>query len=231
MQVRNFPQKIDDTLGSVRDATSRLDGTSKNVQKLVASLNAPDGSGASGGENLREAISNIDVASGNFSEGTEALKRNFLVRGFFRRRRYYSLLRINPEAYRKDPAFTSPKDERVWLSEDKLFTREANGEEELTAEGRMQIGQTTAPYSDVLQGTAVMIEGYAETSDQSERMVLSRERALLVRNYLLRHYHLETSAAGAIGLSDKAPRGAEHPTWNVSVRGNTPSKSDELVME
>jgi phospholipid/cholesterol/gamma-HCH transport system substrate-binding protein len=69
---------------------------------------------------------------GNFSEDTEALKRNFSVRGFFRRRGHYSLLRINPEAYRKDPTFTSSKDDRVWLSEDKLFTRNANGHEELT---------------------------------------------------------------------------------------------------
>ena len=214
VQARKFPQKIDDTLGSVRDATSRLDGASENVQKLVSTLNAPDGSGASGGENLREAMSNIDVASGNFSEDTEALKRNFLVRGFFRRRGYYSLLRMNPEAYRKDPTFTNSKDDRVWLSEDKLFIRNANGQEELTSEGRTQIDQTTAPYSDVLQGTAIMIEGYSGTSDPSEKMVLSRERAVLVRDYLLRHYHLEASAAGAIGLSDKAPRGAEHSTWN-----------------
>ena len=71
-----------------------------------------------------------------------------------------------------------------------------------------------AEENGVLQSTAIMIEGYSETIDPSEKMVLSRERALLVRNYLLRHYHLETSAAGAIGLSDKAPRGAEHSTWN-----------------
>jgi hypothetical protein len=42
------------------------------------------------------------------AEDTEALKHNFFLRGFFRRRGYYNLTHIPSDSYRKDRVFTNP---------------------------------------------------------------------------------------------------------------------------
>jgi hypothetical protein len=59
--------------------------------------------------NLKETLSNANDATANLADDTEALKHNFLVRGFFRSRGYYSLTDISPDRYRTDKLFMNPQ--------------------------------------------------------------------------------------------------------------------------
>jgi len=47
------------------------------------------------------------------AEGTEALKHNFLLRGFFNRRGYYELAHMPVDKYRQNHVFTRPENYRV----------------------------------------------------------------------------------------------------------------------
>jgi hypothetical protein len=51
----------------------------------------------------------------------------------------------------------------------------------------------------------------------SERLAVSGARAILVRNYLQSHFHLDSLKLGAVALDDCPPDGSAHPSWNGVV--------------
>jgi len=48
----------------------------------------------------------------------------------------------------------------------------------------------------------------------AQQIGLSRERALLVRAYLVNRYRLEPMTVGGIGLGSQPTKGSHHATWN-----------------
>jgi phospholipid/cholesterol/gamma-HCH transport system substrate-binding protein len=58
----------------------------------------------SAGEHIRSSLINVNAAAVNLADVTEAAKHNFLLRGFFNERGYYSLADISPDEYRRDGA-------------------------------------------------------------------------------------------------------------------------------
>jgi phospholipid/cholesterol/gamma-HCH transport system substrate-binding protein len=122
IQSRSFPQKIDETLASVKDTASNFDASSQQIRQTVNEFTAPDQFGVSAGINLRDSLSNVNAATGNMADDTEALKHNFFFRPFFRQRGYYNLSHITPDEYRKDHLFANPTNRRVWLPANELFS-------------------------------------------------------------------------------------------------------------
>ena len=53
--------------------------------------------------NLKETMDDARIAMSGFAENMEALKHNFLVRGFFNDRGFFNLADISPAAYRRAP--------------------------------------------------------------------------------------------------------------------------------
>lgn len=211
---RNLPQKVDDTMASVRDAASNFDTTSAALKQTVAELTEPDEYGVSAGANVREALSNVNIATGNLADNSEALKRNFLVRGFFRRRGYYTLNDISPAAYRRDPMSASAANQRTWLNADQLFSRDRSGAEELSPAGKETIDSELAGYGDSMLGDPIMVEGYSTYESTVERLELSHMRAVIVRNYILGRFHLNPNSVGAVALAGQPPKGAGREEWN-----------------
>ena len=215
---RNFPQKIDDTLAALRDTASNFDATSKSVKQTVAELTEPDEHGVSVGANLRETISNVNTATGNLADDTEALKHSFLVRGFFRKRGYYTLTNISPAEYRHDPLSTSAANQRTWVSADQLFHRNSKDVEELTPAGKQILDHALAIYGDTLLSNPIVVEGYSTDASLAERVELSRARAIAVRNYIIQRFQLDPMTTGGVALDDQAPQGAGRATWDgVSI--------------
>src|SRR5260370_34912687 len=105
LQSKGFPQKVDDTLTEVNQTAKNFNATSAQVRQVVADLTGPDEHGATAVATIRESLSNVNVAAVNMAGRTRALKHNFLVRGFFRKRGYYTFTALSPDTYRKDPLF------------------------------------------------------------------------------------------------------------------------------
>lgn len=211
---RNFPQKIDDALASVRDAASNLDSTSKGVLQTVAELTEPDEHGVTAGDNLREMISNVSTATGNLAEDSEAIKHNFLVRSFFRKRGYYTLNNISPAVYRRDPIAAGRSNQRTWLSADQLFSRNTKGTEELSPAGKEVIDQALTQYGDAVLSDPLVIEGYSTDGNTVEKIEVSRARSVVVRNYVRDRFRLDSMSIGAVALDDQPPKGAGRSTWD-----------------
>jgi len=116
LNSRKIPQKAGEVMDNLNDSA-------RQVRQMVSEINKPDQFGMTAGTNIRESLMNANTTTANLADATEALKHNFLTRGFFKKRGYYNLTEISPDQYRKDRAFTDPKNHRVWLSGPELFQK------------------------------------------------------------------------------------------------------------
>jgi phospholipid/cholesterol/gamma-HCH transport system substrate-binding protein len=214
IQGRGFPGKIDETLTSVKDTVSNLNAVSKQVRQTVADLTGPDEKGITAAETLRDSFSNVDIAAANMAEDTEALKHNFLLRGFFRSRGYFSLDQLSPAIYRKNRLFTAADNPRAWLRAEELFQIAAAGGEQLTTGGKALLNATLAKYGATVLESPLIIEGYSDSADGGDRLMTSRARAILVQNYVRFHLQLDPTTIGSVPLENQPPSGLDRAHWN-----------------
>jgi len=207
LNSRQIPRKA----GEVVD---HLNDTARQVSQLVSEIVKPDDQGASAGANIRESLMNANEATSNLAEGTEALKHNFLLRGFFKKRGYYSLTRISPEQYRRDRIFTSRTNGRSWLAASELFQSGSNGQEELSPRGKALLNTTLQEYGDSIIESPIVIEGYGGGDVPTEQLRLSRSRAMLVRQYLQSRFQLDARSLGVVPMKNLPPNGMDRATWD-----------------
>jgi phospholipid/cholesterol/gamma-HCH transport system substrate-binding protein len=214
LQSRGLPQKVDETMDTVKSAASSLDESSRQLQQTVAEITGPDQQGVSAGTNIRESLSNANATTANMADDTEALKHNFFFRGFFRHRGYYNLAHLSPDQYRKDQLFTKPTNYRAWLSGDELFQNKPNGTEQLTLRGKTLLDTALTKSGDSFVESPIVIEGYGESDDPDGQLAVSRNRAILVRQYLQSHYQLDPRNLGIVSMKKVPPDGVGHSTWD-----------------
>ena len=193
---------------------ANLSQSAQQVHQMISEINQPDRQGLTAGANIRESLENANAASLNMADGTEALKHNFLLRGFFRRRGYYNLDRISAERYRQDAAFTSRANFRTWLPASELFQDGSNGQEQLSAAGKALLDGTLTENGDSIFDSPIVVEGYCSGGRSTDQLRLSRARAILVRQYLQARFQLDSGNLGIVALKNTPPSGVGHTEWD-----------------
>jgi phospholipid/cholesterol/gamma-HCH transport system substrate-binding protein len=82
VQQRQLPQKIDDTMTQIHSASTQANETIEQVHQGVAQALGPDANGITAGQNISQALSNVNVATSNMAEDTEASQTQLLLQGF-----------------------------------------------------------------------------------------------------------------------------------------------------
>jgi phospholipid/cholesterol/gamma-HCH transport system substrate-binding protein len=213
-QQRQLPQKLDDTMTQIRSASTRANATIQQVQQSLTQALGPDPNGVTAGQNISEALSNVNAATGNMAEDTEALKHNFFFKGFFNRRGYFTLSSLSPEEYRRSKLFGNTQGPRTWLQADALFQHGLHGTEELSADGKRAIDTAVASFGDAIFTHPIVIEGYSDATVSADALSWSYARAQLVRNYLEARYPFTTKNVGVMPLSATPPPGLGHDHWS-----------------
>jgi phospholipid/cholesterol/gamma-HCH transport system substrate-binding protein len=214
VQQRQFPQKLDDTMTQIHSASSHADATIQQVQQSLTQALGPDANGVTAGQNVSETLTNVNVATGNMAEDTEALKHNFFFKGFFNHRGYYTLGSLSPEEYRHNKLFGSTQSQRAWLQADALFQHGAHGTEELSSAGKHAVDVAVASFGDGIFTHPIVIEGYSDAAASADALSRSYVRAQLVRNYLEARYPFTTKNVGVMPLSATPPPGLGHGRWS-----------------
>jgi phospholipid/cholesterol/gamma-HCH transport system substrate-binding protein len=214
LQKRQVPEKVDETIDKVKSAASNIEEGTRQLKQIIAEVAMPDGQGMSAGANIRESLANANAATANIAEDTEALKHNFLFRGFFRRRGYFNITRMSPDKYRRDRVFSSPSNYRAWLAGSELFQKAANGQEELSLQGKGLLNAALTQYGDTAVESPVVIEGYWGGDNPADQVAFSRNRAILVREYLQSHFQLEAGNLGIVSMRNLPPAELGHSKWD-----------------
>jgi phospholipid/cholesterol/gamma-HCH transport system substrate-binding protein len=163
-------------------------------------------------QTLRNTLAEVQEVTSDLAEGTEALKRNFLFRGFFTDRGFFDLDTVSREAY---VAGVLEGDDRtalrIWIGADGLFVPdETGGIDRLTDEGRRRVDSAMADLMRYPRDSPLVVEGYAESQTGEAAYLRSVDRAQTVRDYLLGRFRLQSTLTGVMPMSDQAtgsPRG------------------------
>ena len=139
---------------------------------------------------VTQTMDEARAAMAGFAENMDALKHNFLVRGYFNKRGYFALADVSPAAYRQGSCQQGrPQAEdldRIGI----LFEprNDAPGEGALSAAGRTRLDAALAPYLGSLQDGVLMVEDTRSTARRKNSM--GRSRAAPTRDYLIAKFHL-----------------------------------------
>jgi phospholipid/cholesterol/gamma-HCH transport system substrate-binding protein len=197
-------REAEQTVGNLRETTDQ-------ARAAVERFTARDGTAQQIAQTLRNALAEVQEVTSDLAEGTEALKRNFLFRGFFRQRGFFDLDTVSREAYQAGVLEGNDRTAlRIWLAAEGLFARDADGVERLTEGGRRRIDSAMADLVRYPRDSPLVIEGYAESRDGEAAYLLSVDRAQIVRDYLLTRFRRQTTVTGIMPMSEIAvdsPRG------------------------
>ena len=211
---QEFPRKIDDTLGQVKEAAANLNATSQTMRATVTELAAPDEKGLTVAVNLRQSLSSLNTAAGNIAEDSEALKHNFLLRSFFKKRGYYDLTHLAADRYRNERIFVARGNGRLWLSAAELFERDSTGAESLSPAGASLLQRVVSQFGAKVLESAIVIEGYSDALEASARILSSQNRSLIVRNRMQNIFQLDPETIGSVALESTPPKDAGRTTWD-----------------
>ena len=180
--------------------------TSERARAAVEGFAAPDGTAQQIAQTLRNTLADVQEVTSDLAEGTEALKRNFLFRGFFRQRGFYDLDSLSRDAYQSGALEGRDRTAlRIWIDAAGLFTRDADGLERLTAAGRRRLDSAMADFVRYPRDSPLVVEGYADAADGESAYLVSVDRAQIVRDYLLGRFRRQTTLTGIMPSSDTAP--------------------------
>jgi phospholipid/cholesterol/gamma-HCH transport system substrate-binding protein len=192
-------REAEQTVANLRQMTERTAG-------LVEAITAPEGTAQQIVQVFRDTLEDTREVVADLSEGTEALKRNFLFRGFFRDRGFFDLDTVSREAYLAGALEGSDRTAlRVWIEADGLFARAPDGTEQLTPAGRRRLDSAMADLVRYPRDSPLVVEGYAEPGAGDAAFLVSSDRARIVREYLLGRFGRRATLTGTMALSADAP--------------------------
>jgi phospholipid/cholesterol/gamma-HCH transport system substrate-binding protein len=181
----------------------------------LADLRSDEGPAGGFVADLRQTLGHARAALSNLEENTQALKRNFFFRGFFKDRGYYDLDGISPAEYRQGTLESAErKPLRIWLRADLVYETDAEGGETLSDGGRARLDSAMATFLRYPLNAPLVVEGYSTGGSRDERYLQSRARAALVRDYLIQRFHLESNRTGIMPLGEEAQGSPDGSTWD-----------------
>ncbi len=214
---------VDDSIytsvkGMVADAEkaiASLRQASEQAQEAVADLRGDNGPLKGLAGDLQQTLTSAKDAMADLAENTEALKRNFLFRGFFNQRGYFDLDDISVDQYRRGALETRDRHVlRIWLNADVLFERAANGTERLSTQGQARLDSAMSTFVQYPRNSPFVVEGYAHEATNDRRYLASRHRSQLVRDYLVAKFGLNPNYVASMPLGETAVDSPEGNHWD-----------------
>jgi phospholipid/cholesterol/gamma-HCH transport system substrate-binding protein len=164
---------------------------------------------------MQRTLASARDAMNDLAEATEALKRNFLFRGFFNRRGYFDLDDVSVQEYREGALATGDRRVlRIWVAVQFLFEKDADGVERLSAAGRARLDSAMSQFVKYPKTSPLVIEGYAPGVTADERFVVSRRRAQMARDYLQGRFDLDPARLAVMPMGHEADGAPDGDTWD-----------------
>jgi phospholipid/cholesterol/gamma-HCH transport system substrate-binding protein len=146
---------------------------------------------------LRDATVHAQAGIADFQENMEALKQNFLLRGYFKKRGYEDSAELAknqiPSLPDGSPMKTFTYDPKSLF--EKIDTAKLKHEGSLSAAGKFLAGNEF--------GVAVVVVSTGLTGDTEKDLVLTQARAAVIRAYLVGNYGFDDSQLKVRGMGKK----------------------------
>ena len=195
IELSEIIKKTDQILDTAKGTVANLDATANNLKSVSDKVN--QGKGTVGALiNDKSVYEHANAGATAFQENMEALKHNFLLRGFFRNRGYEDSTELTSHQIsrlpRGQPARTFEYDAK------KVFAKPD------TAKLKDQKILNEAGHYLEQNGFGLAVVG-AYTSmkgDKEKNKVLTEARAMVVRDYLVKNFRVDDARIKTMGLGE-----------------------------
>jgi phospholipid/cholesterol/gamma-HCH transport system substrate-binding protein len=160
---------------------------------------------------LRDATVHAQAGIADFQENMEALKQNFLLRGYFKKRGYEDSAELAKNTIASLPersplkTFTyEPKD-----LFDKIDTAKLKNQDSLSAAGKFLAANEF--------GIAVVVVYTGMTGDAQKDLVLTQARAAVVRAYLAGNFGFDDTQLKILGMGKKLGANADSGWGDIEI--------------
>ena len=202
LDISNLVKKADGLLDSAKTAMTDLSGTANNLQAISAKIN--EGKGTVGALiNDKTIYQKATAGATALDEDMEALKHNFLLRGFFKNRGYEDASDLTKHAIAGLPAGEPAR------------TFEYDGEKLFNKQAKLKDAKALKEAGEYLQSNpfalAVVVVSTGMKGETGQDHVLSEGRATAIRDYLAKNFPLDDTRIKTLGLGktngDAGPEG------------------------
>jgi phospholipid/cholesterol/gamma-HCH transport system substrate-binding protein len=204
--IADLMKKADGILDTSQAALKNITVASANVSDITVKIN--NGQGTIGSlvndkkiynqldqttAGLRDTVGHAQAGVVAFQENMEAMKQNFLVRGYYKKRGYEDSTDLVKNEIPKLPDSAPLK--TFTFDSKKLFekqdTAKPKNEKSLRAAGQF--------LADNEFGVAVVVVSAGMTGDEQKDLVLTQARAMVVRDYLVNNFSFDDSQLKTLG--------------------------------
>jgi outer membrane protein OmpA-like peptidoglycan-associated protein len=147
---------------------------------------------------LRDTVTKAQAGVADFQENMDALKQNFLLRGYFKNRGYENSSDL---AKNEIPNLPQAEPLKSFTCESKQLFDKVDTAKPKNQKSLRQAGQFLA---DNEFGVAVVAVSSGMTGDTQKDLVLTEARALVVRNYLVDNFGFEDAQLKTFGAGKKS---------------------------
>jgi phospholipid/cholesterol/gamma-HCH transport system substrate-binding protein len=160
---------------------------------------------------LRETVGHAQAGVTDFQENMEALKHNFLVRGFFKKRGYEDSAELAKNEVERLPQGTPMK-------EFTYQTKQLFGAQDST---KLQNQKSLSAGGEFLAnnqfGLVVIAASAGMEGDTQKDLVLTEARAMVVREYLVENFGFDDSQVKTLGMGKQADTASEGGWGTVRI--------------
>jgi len=216
LEMATLLKKANGILDSSREAIENVTHASANLSSIVTKID--DGQGTVGSlindkkiyaqldqttSGLRDTVVAARAGVTDFQENMEAMKKNFLVRGYFKNRGYENSADLLKNQIQKLPQAEPMKvfsyDPKQLF--DKVDTAKPKNQKTLRAAGQY--------LADNEFGVAVILVSTSMAGDSEKDLVLTQARALVVRDYLVDNFGFDDAQLKTSGVGKNAGTGPD----------------------
>jgi hypothetical protein len=199
----------------VREVVTNMKEVTADARLALSDFRSKDGPAQGLMADMRVTVTQAREAVSDLADNMEALKRNFLLRGFFNDRGYFDLDAISPVDYRSGVLENGKrKAMRIWLTAESLFDTLPDGTPVLSEQGRLRLDSAMSAYLKYVPSYPIVIEGYATSGTRNERWRTGQLWSGMVREYVLQRYELTPQNAGYISLGNDAQGSPNGGSWD-----------------
>jgi len=224
LEMADLFQKTSDILDSSQQAIQNATRATANLDSISAKIDR--GQGTAGAlvndkalytnleqtsSTMRDTMAQAQTGVTDFQENMEALKHNFLLRGYFKSRGYEDSAELAKNEIDRLPQGTPTK--QFTYSAKQLFDKQDSAK--LKNQKSLTAGGTFLANNQF--GFAVVVVSAGMEGDAQKDLVLTQARAMVVREYLVENFGFDDSQLRTLGMGKQADTNSDAGWGSVQI--------------
>jgi phospholipid/cholesterol/gamma-HCH transport system substrate-binding protein len=224
LEMSDLFKKTSDILDSSQQAIENATRAAANLDSISAKIDA--GQGTAGAlvndkqlydnltqttSTMRDTMAKAQTGVTDFQENMEAMKHNFLLRGYFKNRGYEDSAELAKYEIERLPQGTPTKEFTYSAKQlfDKQDSAKLKNQKSLSAGGEYLANNQF--------GFAVIVASAGMEGDSQKELVLTEARAMVVRQYLVENFGFDDSQLKTLGTGKQTDANSDAGWGSVQI--------------